>query len=272
VIHDESRLSACPPDATLASFYAGELAGHDEDALRDHLADCHACVERARDAAAFVDAMKDDAREVPPGRRIGRVPAWAVAMAAVFAAAAILVAWRMSTPLPPVTSPDLASAEPLPPADARERWRDLAVEAAPYVPDDGSGILWRGGDRPSDTPAEGSLAWAMEPYVAGDFAGAATRLNRRLRAGPNDDRTLVFLGVSLLLAGEPDEAVEPLRRVAEGRGTLSGDASWYLAVACLKTGDEACAVARLNDWAAQAGDRGERARRLLQEIEGSPKR
>jgi cytochrome c-type biogenesis protein CcmH/NrfG len=273
VIHDDPRLSACPPDATLASFYAGELAEHEEDALRDHLVSCPACTERARDAATFVEAMKEDAREAPRGRRIGRVPVWAVAMAATLVAAAILFIWRTAAPPPPAASTEVASASPAPgPPMARAHRRELAVEPAPYVPDAAAGIVWRGGDQSATEPAEGSFAWAMAPYVQRDFPAAAGRLGRRLGDDPNDERARFYLGVSLLLAGRAEESVEPLRRVAERHDVLSGDASWYLAAACLETGDDAGAAALLRELAGRGGDRGMRARELLERIEAEPKR
>jgi cytochrome c-type biogenesis protein CcmH/NrfG len=112
----------------------------------------------------------------------------------------------------------------------------------------------------------------MAPYSAGDFAGAADRLGQRLRTDPGDERARFYLGVSLLLTGHPDQSIEPLHRVAEESDLLSSDASWYLAVACLATGDDSRAVALLRDLAAQGGDRGDRARALLVEIEGQQKR
>jgi hypothetical protein len=243
-------------DATLASFYAGELEDHEEDAVRDHLVDCPTCLAQARDAASFVEAINDEARDVAGERRFGGGAAWRLAMAAVFAAAAILFMWRTG----------------MRPFDSTARWRELTVEAAGYAPDDSHGIVWRGGEGPAATPEEGSLAWAMEPYVAKDYVGAVERLNRRVRDDPGDEQARFYLGVSLLLTGHPAESVEPLRRVAEESDPLSSDASWYLAVAWIKTGDEDRAVALLQDLAAQPGDRGERARALLADIGGRSKR
>jgi hypothetical protein len=245
--------SACPTDAALGSFYAGELDAKEDEAIRDHLVDCAACRERAADAAAFAEAMK--------GRRIRGVPVWAPAIAAVFAAAAILFLWRTTTP-----------PRPPAPTDARTRWQQLAVDPAPYDPNGEHDIVWRGGQEAPDANVSGSFAWAMVPYSAGDFAGAADRLGQRLRTDPGDERARFYLGVSLLLTGHPDQSVEPLRRVAEESDLLSSEASWYLAVACLATGDDSRAVALLRDLAAQGGDRGDRARALLVEIEGQQKR
>jgi TolA-binding protein len=265
-------VSACPSDAVLASFYAGELAASEEDTLRDHLAGCSGCVARARDAAAFAEAMKDEARLVPRARRFGPVPAWAAAMAAVFAVAAILIAWRVTTAPPPAPQ-ELASAQPAsPPVGPAERWRGLTIEAAPYAPGDGSGIVWRGGDESAGRPAEGSFAWAMEPYASGDFAGAAQRLDRRLHGDPRDDRARYYLGVALLLAGRPAESLQPLREVAEGNGDAAADASWYLTAACLKTGDEARAAVLLRELASKPGPHSARARELLGELEAVPER
>ena len=218
---DGPSVFTCPTDATLASFYAGELRAHEEDVVRDHLVDCAACIERARDAAAFAEAMKDGARGVAGGPRFGRVPTWAAAVAAVFVAAAFVFLWRMGPG----------------PADPAARWRDFAVDPAPGDSEDANGIVWRGGEQPASPPVAGSFAWAIAPYRTGDFVEAVTRLDRRLRDDPGDER-----------------------------------ARFYLALSCLKMGNEDRAVALLRDIASRPGDRAERARALLAEITSRSKR
>lgn len=256
--HEAGPASPCPSDAMLASFYAGTLDLAEEDALREHLATCASCVARARDARAFVVAMGGTSRTAPGSRA-----RWRLAVAAVLTAVALIAVWRATGRAPRPVAPPSSPATP-----AADRWRDLVVEKAPYVEDDADRIVWRGGGKPPERPAKGTFAWAMEPYVAGDAREAAARLERRVSAHPNEDRSRFYLGVARLLAGEVAASVEPLRAVAGARGALAGDASWYLALAHLKSGSEDLARPILLRLASEDGERGRRARGLLEKLEG----
>lgn len=232
----------CPPEAALVALYDGSASPDEADALREHLAACPACVARAREAQAFVRALRSPSRAA--------VPRWALAAAAVLVGVSLLVIWRSSPPSP-VTAPQVAIHQ------------DLEVEKAPYTPTDGGGLVWRGGEEEEET-----LKWAMEPYVASDYGTAVDRLERRLRAHPEDDRARFYLGVSYLLGGRPQDALPPLRRVAAASSELSDETAWYLALASLKSGDVAAARPILARIASTPGARSEQAREWLREIDG----
>jgi len=231
--------TVCPPDEQLAAFYAGSLDLAEEDALRDHLASCAACVARAKDARRFVDAIA-----ARPASK--RAAVWWPAAAAIVGG--LLVAWFLLKP--PVGS----------------RWTELRVEPPPYVPTGADDeIVWRSGEK--STPVEGTMTWAMVPYTSGDYAGAIERLNRVGLSHPGDDRIRFFHGVSLLLAGRPVDAESSLIVLARSPGPLAREASFYAALARLKTGDEAGALELLTPLAADETELGTRARALLAKIQ-----
>lgn len=242
--------TVCPPDEQLAAFYAGSLDLAEEDALRDHLASCAACVARAKDARRFVDAIA-----ARPASK--RAAVWWPAAAAIVGG--LLVAWFLLKP--PSTAPMVASATP-----ASWRWNELLVEPPPYVPTGADDeIVWRSGEK--STPVEGTMTWAMVPYTSGDYAGAIERLNRVGLSHPGDDRIRFFHGVSLLLAGRPVDAESSLIVLARSPGPLAREASFYAALARLKTGDEAGALELLTPLAADETELGTRARALLAKIQ-----
>lgn len=96
---------------------------------------------------------------------------------------------------------------------------------------------------------------AIAPWQAGNYGGAAYRLD--LLAGDHPDLLVLhfYRGVAWLLAGVPHEAVAPLSHVVSvsGPGT-GGQASWYLGLALLDTGRDAEALSAF-DAACTAGHR-----------------
>lgn len=243
----------CPDDVALAGFYEGSLAPEIAEGWRDHLAACPACVARARDARAFVSSMA-------PVRHRPVLRPWALAAAAGLAGLAILLGWRAATAPRPAAPALVATTEK----------REIVVDKAPYTPDADEGLLWRGGAEPP--PADGSFAWAMEPYLGDEFEVAADRLERCVSLHPDDDRARFYLGVARLLDGNPAASVEPLLAVAGGASDRAGDAAWYLALAYLKTGDAKAAAPHLRRVGSGVGREADRARILLREIEEPPAR
>jgi tetratricopeptide (TPR) repeat protein len=249
-----SRAAASHPgEEALVAFYRGGLSEHEEDAIREHLAACASCVELARDARVFVEAMGAD----EPVMAMGRAKLW-LAAAATLAGAAIALIWvAKSRPVAPM--PSAAVTEQ--PASASRSWEKLPIAAAPYTPAPEDELLYR-----SDGPSDASdFAEAMAPYVRGDYAAAEAALARFLQAHPRDARASFYRGVSLLLLGSPEEA-EPLLRVAAESGPAPEGAHWYLGLARLQSGNEAAALRELDAAAAQAGPNAAEAAKLAAEI------
>jgi tetratricopeptide repeat protein len=248
--------SPCASEEQLVRFYAGGLAEAEADEMRDHLSGCARCVEVGRDARSFLASMgQPDADSLPESGRAPRVPArppahrqWrpllSLAAMALLAAGLWLGrgAWPTAPTRPRAGSP--SSSPPLAPTPAAA-WRDLPVAKAGYraeVTPDGE-LDWRGEDAAPD--AATAFPVAMEPYVRDDFAVAERRLAGYLARHPRDPRALFYRGVSLLLLGRAAESIEPLERAASRPSALAGEAGWYLALACLKSGDTGRAAAQL---------------------------
>ena len=240
-----------PGEASLVAFYRGGLSETEEDAIREHLAGCSACVALARDARSFVEAMHDSTGTVMPMPRAKR---W-LALAAVLAAAAIGLIWiAKSRPAAPLPAAAVSQS-------AARSWEKIPIAAAPYAPAPEDELLYR-----SDAPADASnFAEAMAPYLRGDYVAAEAALGRFLQAHPRDARGSFYRGVSLLLLHRPEQAVPLLRAAATAERPFEG-ARWYLALAQLLSGDEAAALRELDAVAAGGGTNAREAARLADEV------
>lgn len=236
---------ACAEPEEIWRAAAGDLSPQRARALVDHAAGCGACgaawrLAREIRAEAGVAGIAIDA-----GRRPRPLSApLAVAAAAVLA----LLAGGLWIALSP---------------GGPERWRDVAVPKAAYEPSaaPGSELLWRGqGSRPSADP----FAAAMEPYSRDDHAESERRLGAWLRSHPMDATARLYRGVSLLLLHRDEEAVRELQ--ASRRLAPDSRASWYLALACLRTGRLPRAVELLGEVARSGGPEAAAAKRRLSDI------
>jgi hypothetical protein len=234
-------LEQAPPhldEPTLIDFYRGRLSSGREEAVREHLAACAGCVEAARDARRFLEAMGESA----PVREPRRFPAWFPLAAAVLLALAGGVLWLSTR--------------------GGGRWRDLPISAAPWPPSAEEELVYR-------SPEGDGFAEVMEPYARGNYAAAEAALGQYLTSKPHDSRALFYRGVSLLMLGLAREAREPLAAAAElATGSARDEARWYLAIAKLKSGDAARAARDLEDLAKAGGPRRDDAARLLRSIRG----
>jgi anti-sigma factor RsiW len=226
----------------LAAYELGLLRPDERAAVEAHLETCEACREEAWATAPYATMLVGDpagVRAAIPSRAAlaGAAPGetaarpigsrllaalrgfgrWltgprALAPAAALAALAIVLVLRGGPDDPAA----LARVEPLP-------WIPMATRDA--TADDATGLFRRG----------------MTEYVAHDWRTAAETLRRALAApdaGPDwaeRDRARLFLGLCLLLDGDPEGAIEPLE-VATGSSlrVIADRARWFLAQAELK--------------------------------------
>jgi tetratricopeptide (TPR) repeat protein len=253
----ESRGSGeCPGESALVAFYRGRLSEAEAESVREHLAACAACVELARDARAFVEAMGD---AVVPAMPPSRATRW-LAAAAVLAVALLAGIWLTRT-APVAPDPETRAAEPSPKAPGR--WQDLPVAAAAYPAAPEDELVFR-----SDEPRADEFREAMAPYVRGDHAAAEAALTRFLASHPGDAGAAFYRGVSLLLLGRPEEAA-PLLESAAGSPEPPDEARWYLALALLKAGEDSAALRALEAVAGVPGPRQLEAKRLAGEVRGA---
>lgn len=92
-------------------------------------------------------------------------------------------------------------------------------------------------------PPGAAFDHAIAPWQAGNYGGAAYRLD--LLASDHPDLVVLhfYRGVAWLLAGVPREAIPPLSHVVRVSGPgAGGQASWYLGLALRDTGREAEAL------------------------------
>ncbi len=242
----------CPGEAALLAFYRGRLSETESESIRGHLGACAACVEVARDARAFLGAVEPASQRSRPSGY-----AW-LAAAAVAAAALLAGLWlaRHRFAGPPSESSARTAPAPVSP------WRDLSVAAADYravAPEDE--LAFRSGEG----AAAAGFAEAMVPYARGDYAAADAALGRYLEAQPHQPEASFYRGVSLLMLGRPEEA-RPLLAFSASAVPAPGEARWYLALALLKSGATAAAVADLDAVASSPGPHRAEAGKLAAEV------
>jgi len=117
---------------------------------------------------------------------------------------------------------------------------------------------------------EERFARAMEKYLAEDYAGASKALTLLSSDEQEyDERIGFYLGVSLLLAGDVEDAVFQLQKTAGSPNhTISHKSRWYLAQAALLEKDPDTARSLLEAVAGEEGYYSQRARDQLEEIQG----
>jgi len=277
--------SGCPdPDLLLAR--RSELLDADvRAALDEHIASCDACARLVTD----LESMKLDAPDlaiesaVLTRVRRGGSPAksWRLPLAAaVVIGCGAAIAWWMRTPAAPTFAPPGAAvstptASPSLPGGASaaapggataDRSVDKPVtttvtmwtlEALPVrVPLSAVGVSRSAENR----AASAALLDALAPYQAGRYADAIPALQEVARSHPESGEAALYLGVALLLADRPSDALGPLERAARQVETARrADVEWYRATAEQRAGRTSAARDRLAALCAAAGAYQQRA-------------
>lgn len=127
---------------------------------------------------------------------------------------------------------------------AGERQRDAAASAGGPRPRPPAPPTWlRASPPPLLLPPGPAFDHAIAPWQAGNYGGAAYRLD--LLAADHPDLVVLhfYRGVAWLLAGVSREAIPPLSHVVRVSGSgAGGQASWYLGLALLDIGRDAEAL------------------------------
>ena len=230
----------------LAAYELGILSPEERRHFESHLGGCAVCMEELYESAPAMTALLADpdrslralsaAGAAPAERRpfraaLRRRRVWIPA-----AAAAMILAAVFFFPSGPGRYGSMARIEPV-----------------LYVP-----LETRGAPA-----AEPSLLFreAMKSYARGDYEGAAPLLAgaigvAREEGGWRDlDQARFFHGLTLLLSGNAEEAVEPLRLAARSSTPVIAERSrWYLAQSHLLLEDPERARAHL-EWLSEFGVR-----------------
>jgi hypothetical protein len=116
---------------------------------------------------------------------------------------------------------------------------------SPLAPPDDAPVLVSRGDSSAATtgPSTADMLPAFRAYNKGDFSAAATAFAPLVARYPQAETPLLYLGVSQLELGENATARFTLTRAATAATSeRRAAATWYLAVAELRTGDMHAAV------------------------------
>jgi len=262
--------AGCPPPETLLAARAGVLPEERGAGVVAHIASCPSCQALSEDLADE-ELSKLTARErdrirgrVLAEAGVRRAAGWRwfwrpVPVTAMVALAVAAGAWiYVSRPTGPAGRTQVAVAR-LPEVLRLEKPAvKLPVAAA---------LIWRGEGAPAQEEFLKGFGAALDPYRAGDYREAATRLEGLARKYPKAAETHFYLGVSRLFLERDEEAttaLEEAKRLAEG--ALAQDAAWYLGIASVRAGRVEQGTAELRGLCARAGEYQVRACAALKEL------
>lgn len=106
---------------------------------------------------------------------------------------------------------------------------------------------------------------AETAFNAGNYSAAAPILEEYVKAFPNDQQALLFLGVCKMELDQHREAREIFQSFAGADPSLKDYADWYLALSFLKTKEMAACKAALNQIPSSSNFYGE-AQKLLSKL------
>lgn len=234
-------------DGVAEAYLLGAVDEATRDAFEIHLLDCSACLEELETLQALqleLEAARGAIESAAPETPQRPIRMWAMGLAA-----ATMLAVAAALLLGPLSTPDrtrIATAELAELADLRP---------APYTP-----VRLRG----SENESAERFRIAMEHYQAGDYEVAAVGLRKAADLDPQAPKIDFYLGVSLLLTGNTNGAIENLGRTVAAGDTLYLEwAHLYLAKAHLLSGDLEAARAELEKTHEMKGEPATEAERLL---------
>lgn len=235
-------------------YIAGSLPPEQAGQFEEHFFACAACLARLEAAQSLAADWPALVHAVPRA-----TPRWmplAALAASLLVAATAALFWR-SPPRPPAPVAQTPARQPAAPAAVA--YAALGrFEPPPYRQ-----VALRGaGDKADDT-----FRRAMRAYQDRRFTDALPLL-RTAAAQPFPGAAILFFaGVTSVLAGEPAEGLEFLRRAeALGLSAYQEEARYYSALTQLQLGDLPAARKQLDGLAAMHGDWEPKARELLQKL------
>jgi tetratricopeptide (TPR) repeat protein len=253
--------SGCPDPDLLLTRRSELLEPDVRAALDDHVASCEACARLASDLDAMkletADATTEAAILSRVQQRRATAPAWRLPLAAalILGCTASMAWWMRSAPSAP--SAPSASSPPSPPSAPSPIVAMWTVEALPVRVSLSAVGVSRSGESPT---AGAALVEALAPYQAGHYADAIPALQDVARAHPESGDAALYLGVALLLADRPREALPPLERAAtQVEPSRRPDVEWYRATAEQRAGQTPAARDRLAALCATRSDYQQRA-------------
>jgi len=259
----------------LESYLLGRLSEADRDALEQHYFECTRCFDDLQTLRFVRTELQHGSAELnPETKAIKTSPlvVWApigLVSAAILAGILLWVRPALSPPSRDISTPSASSQPqsqqpgPEPKETSGERPPSIEllaqVEPAPYEAGSFRGPL----DEATQRFNEG-----MDAYRKADYAKAVNRLRTARELDPNAAHISFFLGVSDLMVGRDDAAIDALQAtIALGESPYLEEAHFYLAKAFLRRKDFDAAAAQLNQVIRRRGSQSGQARQLLTEIE-----
>ena len=258
----------------LEGYLAGRLTEQDREAFEEHYFECAHCFDELRMLQTIRDVLPEVTPESEP-RRTHRATRWApaagLAAAAVLTVGTLLLMRPSSPSNPPEstksTSPSPSAVpvpetpnRPPPAATPAPSLEQLArVDPPLYEP-----VRLRG----AADEATRRFERGMEQYRKADYAGAIDGLHAAAELEPDAPQIRFFLGVSHLMLGQDDAAIDRLRAtIALGDSAYLEEAHWYLAKALLRRKNFGAAETQLKTVIQLRGSKSGEARQLLTEVE-----
>ena len=111
------------------------------------------------------------------------------------------------------------------------------------------------------------LSTAFDSYLEEDFQTANTAFEEILVKSPGNPRALFYLGICQLELSKTSNARTSFEAVlAEAQNLYLTQASWYLAMSCLKLNDSACATTQLAQLSSEPGRYRSKAKKALEQM------
>ena len=227
-------------------YAAGTLPEDIAEAFDEHYFRCAACLARLEAVQETTSVMRMPLR----ARRFSYVGLAMAASLAITLAGALV--WKLA-PVEDRPAPvEVARVE----TPTQNPWAELGKFDAPIYREN----RLRGPGSASTLEFQNGMA----AYRQANYAQAAGHLRNAQEADSKDARTQFFLGVSLILSGNPAAGLEALRQVdALGMTPYQEEARFYQAKALLQQGDANGARVVLNAVVAMHGDWKTQAKELL---------
>jgi tetratricopeptide (TPR) repeat protein len=260
----------------IESYLVDRLSEEDREAFEEHYFECAHCFDDLQSLRAIREELRLASAGAELEPRTTR-PLFGWASAAGLAAAIVLAVavgiWMRSRPPsgPPETTntpspsqtglPDPPRAQPPEPRVTPEpSLEQLArVEPPRYEP-----LTLRG----ASNQATQRFQRGMERYRKADYAGAVDDLRAAAELDPDAAHINFFLGISHLMLGQDDVAIDRLRAtIALGDSPYLEEAHFYLAKAFLRRKDLGAAEEQLKKLIQLRGSGSGEARRLLTQVE-----
>jgi TolA-binding protein len=120
--------------------------------------------------------------------------------------------------------------------------------------------------RSPEKPGTESLRSALGSYKSANYQAAAAGFSAAILSEGVSDSRMFYLGISQIELKDFNTAINLLELVAQGQSEFAKEATWYLGLVCLKTGNKAKASGCFEILAQTPGyyrDRSEKILRLL---------